>query len=129
MSSNGFFLEFFGFQLIWWVVSYEFIEQQLKNDYEKVVVVYDKLKEIFVKYFIFVELYLYFFDWKKQIEKLNFVEFGLDYFVKKIVVIQFCILLQLLFNKDFNLFIEDLVVRKKEGFSNLIFFNQQKQVE
>lgn len=129
MSSNGSFPEFLGAQTTWWVASSELIGQQLKNDYEKAVTAYNNLKETPVKHLIPSELYLHPTDWQKQTERLNTVEFGPDYSSRQTSTVQFRTLPQPSFNKDFNLLIEDLVARKKEGFTNLIFSNQQKQVE
>lgn len=129
LNGNGTFPEFVGKNATFWIASCEMVEKALEKDYEKAVSIYDKLPKNTVKHSLPSELYMHPSDWKAYLETVSTIEFGPDYRFKANETVQFTIQPQPAFNKDFELLKEDLIQRKNNGFTNLIFSNQPKQIE
>jgi len=129
MNDNfGSFLEFAGRNTTLWMSSQQMIVSILGKEYEKAVKIYDGLNHT-VKQTIPSNLYVHKTEWEKQIEAFSIVEFGPDYTFKPTQEFQFAVQGQPVFNKNFELLRDDLVARKKVGFTNLFFSNQPKQIE
>lgn len=129
MNDNfGSFLEFAGRNTTLWMSSQQMIVSILGKEYEKAVKIYDGLNHT-VKQTIPSNLYVHKTEWEKQIEAFSIVEFGPDYTFKPTQEFQFVVQGQPVFNKNFELLRDDLVARKKVGFTNLFFSNQPKQIE
>lgn len=129
VNGSGTFLEFIGKNASYWLASGEMVETALEKEYEKAVKAYDGLKKDTVKHSLPSELYMHPEDWKAQLKQSSIIEFGPDYQFKAAETISFKIQPQPAFNKDFELLKEDLIQRKKNGATNLIFSNQPKQIE
>ncbi|ASS50781.1 MAG: transcription-repair coupling factor [Candidatus Fluviicola riflensis] len=129
LNGNGTFLEFIGKHTTMWLASHEMVEKALEKDYEKAVATYDKLNKDTVRHSLPGELYMHPTDWKTQLKQCSTIEFGPDYHFKATSVISFQIQPQPAFNKDFELLKTDLIQRKNQGATNLIFSNQPKQIE
>ena len=129
MNDNfGSFLEFAGRNTTLWMSSQQMIVSILGKEYEKAVKIYDGLNHT-VKQTIPSNLYVHKTEWEKQIEAFSIVEFGPDYTFKPTQEFQFMVQGQPVFNKNFELLRDDLIARKKVGFTNLFFSNQPKQIE
>ncbi|MDH4471471.1 MAG: transcription-repair coupling factor [Fluviicola sp.] len=129
LDGNGTFLEFIGKHTTIWLASHEMVEKALEKDYEKAVSTYDKLNKDTVRHSLPNELYMHPADWKTQLKQCSTIEFGPDYHFKATTVVSFNIQPQPAFNKDFELLKTDLIQRKNQGSTNLIFSNQPKQIE
>jgi transcription-repair coupling factor (superfamily II helicase) len=129
LNGNGTFLEFIGKHTTIWLASHEMVEKALEKDYEKAVTTYDKLNKDTVRHSLPSELYMHPADWKGQLKQCSTIEFGPDYHFKATNVVSFNIQPQPAFNKDFELLKTDLIQRKNQGSTNLIFSNQPKQIE
>lgn len=129
LDGNGTFLEFIGKHTTIWLASHEMVEKALEKDYEKAVATYDKLNKDTVRHSLPSELYMHPADWKTQLKQCSTIEFGPDYHFKATNVVSFNIQPQPAFNKDFELLKTDLIQRKNQGSTNLIFSNQPKQIE
>jgi len=129
LDGNGTFLEFIGKHTTIWLASHEMVEKALEKDYEKAVATYDKLNKDTIRHSLPSELYMHPADWKTQQKQCSTIEFGPDYHFKATSVISFNIQPQPAFNKDFELLKTDLIQRKNQGSTNLIFSNQPKQIE
>jgi transcription-repair coupling factor (superfamily II helicase) len=129
LSGSGTFPEFIGKNATYWLASSDMVEKALEKDYEKAVAAYDKLSKETVKHSLPSELYMHPTDWKKQLAPVSVIEFGPDYNFSAKETVQFQAQPQPAFNKDFELLKEDLVQRRANGFTNLIFSNQPKQIE
>jgi transcription-repair coupling factor (superfamily II helicase) len=126
---NASFLQFVGNQSTVWLKSYDLMENRLVKDYEKALKIYDQLSGSPVKHRIPSELYYHKSDWIKEIEALSVIEFGAENAFKSDLIIQFDFKAQPSFNKNFDLLCADLIARKEQGMTNLIFSNQPKQIE
>ena len=100
----------------------------LELEYKKAVKVFDGL-ESEVKHTIPSELFYHPEDFKKNVEGMTTVEFGSDLHFDSKHKITFGFKPQPSFNKNFDLLTEDLIQRKNNGFTNLIFSNQPKQID
>lgn len=129
VNGSGTFPEFIGKQATYWIGSVEMVEKALAKDYEKAVSVYDTLNNDTIKHSKPAELYMHPSDWKAQLKLVSTVEFGPDYHQKANETVTFQVQPQPAFNKDFELLKEDLIQRKNNGFLNLIFSNQPRQIE
>lgn len=122
------FLTFLGKNTTLWLSSHQITSSILNKEYEKAVKIHEGLNHS-VKQAIPDSLYLHKSDWEKEIKELNVIEWGPDYSFKADFTAQFTIQSQPVFNKNFELFRDELFARKKAGFTNLFFSNQVKQVE
>lgn len=129
LNGNGTFLEFIGKHTTIWLASHEIVEKALEKDYEKAVAAYDKLNKDTVRHSLPSELYMHPSDWNARLKECSTVEFGPDYYFKATSIISFNIQPQPAFNKDFELLKTDLIQRRNQGSTNLIFSNQPKQIE
>lgn len=129
LNGNGTFPEFVGKNATFWIASCEMVEKALDKEYEKAVSIYDQLPKNTIKHSLPAELYMHPTDWKKYLETVSIVEFGPDYRFKATDTVSFSVQPQPAFNKDFELLKEDLIQRKNNGQTNLIFSNQPKQIE
>lgn len=122
------FIRFLGKNATVWLSSHQIVVNTLSKEYEKAVSIYDQLNTT-VKHAIPAELYLHKSEWEKSIQEMNLIEWGPDYAFKADLEVAFKIQSQPSFNKNFELLLEDLTARKNNGFTNLFFSNQPKQIE
>jgi transcription-repair coupling factor (superfamily II helicase) len=127
-DSFGSFLDFAGKNSTVWLSSQQMILSVLNKEYEKAVKIFEGLNHT-VKQTIPDNLYLHKSEWEKQLNSFSVVEWGADYFFKANKSFQFTVHAQPVFNKKFELLRDDLIARKKVGFTNLFFSNQPKQIE
>lgn len=127
-TKNGSFLEFIGKSTTIWMSSYDQILGVLETEYEKAIKLYDNYSGE-IKPSIPSELYLHPTDFKEEIIPFSIIEWGPVYFFKSTMAHKFTFQPQPSFNKNFELLRTDLIARKKEGFTNLIFSNQPKQID
>jgi transcription-repair coupling factor (superfamily II helicase) len=127
-DSFGNFLEFVGRNTTVWLSSHKVTLSILGKEYEKAVKIFDGLNQT-VKQTIPSNLYVHKTEWEKQLESFSIVEWGPDFSFNASHTFQFHIQAQPVFNKNFELLKDDLLARKKVGFTNLFFSNQPKQIE
>lgn len=123
------FLTFLGQNSTVWISSHQLIMSVLNKEYDKAVGIYEKLNHNTIKHTLPSNLYLHKTEWEKEIQELNVIEWGPDFSFKADFETQFVVQTQPAFNKNFELLRDDLVIRKKAGFTNLFFSNQPKQIE
>jgi transcription-repair coupling factor (superfamily II helicase) len=128
-EGNGTFLEFLGQQATVWLSSAKLVEHQLEQAYKKAVEQYDKLKDSPVKHALPSDLFMHPSDWSRQLPTYRCIEFGTDFHFKPTFEISFKILAQPAFNKNFELLRDDFKARLKNGYTNLLFSNQPRQIE
>ena len=122
------FLAFCGQNTTVWLSSNQLLTSVLGKEYEKAVKIYEGLNHT-VKQTIPDNIYLHKTEWEKELAKFSVVEWGPDFSFKAEFTAEFVIQSQPVFNKNFVLFHDDLIARKKVGFTNLFFSNQPKQIE
>lgn len=128
-STNfGSILDFVGKNAVVWLASNSLVTSMLDKEYEKAVKIYEGLTTT-VKPAIPSELYVHKTEWAKQVASFSVLEFGPEYQFKADASFQFEIQSQPVFNKNFELLRDDLIARKKLGYTNLFFSNQAKQLE
>lgn len=127
-EENVNFIDFIGNTTTVWLASYDQTLDDLEVEYKKAVSAYDKLNSE-VKHTIPSQLFYHPEDFKKSIVDMTVVEFGANFHFKSEHTITFDFKPQPSFNKNFDLLTEDLLQRKKNGFTNLIFSNQPKQID
>ncbi len=124
----GSILEFSGKQTTVWISSNQLINGALSKDYEKATKTYEDLNHT-VKHTIPADLYTHKTEWNEQLKEHSVIEWGPDFSFEPTFEQTFKVLPQPTFNKNFDLLKEDLIQRKKLGFTNLLFSNQPKQIE
>lgn len=124
----GSILEFSGKQTTVWLSSNQLINGALSKDYEKATKTYEELNHT-VKHTIPADLYTHKTEWNEQLKEHSVIEWGPDFSFEPTFEQTFKVLPQPTFNKNFDLLKEDLIQRKKLGFTNLLFSNQPKQIE
>ncbi len=128
LEENGSFFSFLGTNTTVWLTSYNQLIDKLEKEYEKSVKIHGELPDN-VKRTLPSDLYLHPTDAKKELEAYSIIEWGPDYQFKADKTVTFDFLPQPSFNKNFDLLREDLLARTKNGFTNLIFSNQPKQID
>ena len=111
-----------------WIDSVERAKQTLKNEFEKAQKIYDSLDQE-IKKTVPSDLFINDKDLVLNFENLKLVEMGTTSYFENASPINFELLPQPSFNKNFNLLIDDLVKNQKNQFKNYIFSNQAKQIE
>lgn len=127
-TENASFLEFLGDTATLWIASVEQTKTDLDKEYKKALQVYDNINST-VKPTIPSELYFHPTDLDDILNTFSLIEFGRDHHFTKSITIEFNFKPQPSFNKNFDLITEDLLTRKQNGFTNLIFSNQTKQID
>lgn len=127
-DENVTFLEFIGDTATVWLASYKQTLSKLDTEYIKAVAIYDESSSD-LKPTIPAELFVHPTDFNKLIADYSIIEFGTDKHFKSNKSIVFNFKPQPSFNKQFDLLTEDLLAKKKSGYTNLIFSNQPKQIE
>ncbi|MFK7787829.1 MAG: transcription-repair coupling factor [Crocinitomicaceae bacterium] len=127
-EENVSFIDFIGNTTKVWVSSYEQALNALEVEYKKAVKVFDNL-ESEVNHTIPSELFYHPEDFKKNVVDMTIIEFGSDLHFESEHKINFDFKPQPSFNKNFDLLTQDLIQRKKNGCTNLIFSNQPKQID
>ena len=122
------FLEFLGKNATIWLSSMGGVINTLQKEYEKAVKIYDGLNHT-VKQSLPSELYTHKTEWINQVAEYSIIEWGPEYHFESAYEAVFDVQQQPAFNKNFELLREDLIARKKVGFTNLFFSNQPKQIE
>jgi len=128
-TENGSFLSFIGASSTIWMSSYKEVKSQLETEYTKAVKIYSDLPDSAVEHHSPNELFYHPTEWEKEVDLLSQIEWGPDYTHKDTTEINFGNQPQPSFNKNFDLLTADLKQRKKQGYTNLIFSNQPKQIE
>lgn len=121
-------LEYMGSDLTIWLSSNSLVQAMLDKEYEKAVKIYEELNHT-VKKTLPADLYFHESEWNKELAQRKVVEWGGDYSFEAKETIQFQTLGQPSFNKQFELLKEDFSAHSKNGFKNLIFSSQAKQIE
>ena len=111
-----------------WIDSVERAKQTLKNEFEKAQKIYDSLDQE-IKKTVPSDLFINDKDLVLNFENLKLVEMGTTSYFENASPINFELIPQPSFNKNFNLLIDDLVKNQKNQFKNYIFSNQAKQIE
>lgn len=127
-EENVSFIDFIGNTTTIWLASYDQTLDDLEAEYKKAVSIYDKLNSE-VSHTLPAELFYHPEDFKKNSVDMTVVEFGTDFHFPSEHKIAFDFKPQPSFNKNFDLLTQDLIQRKKAGFTNLIFSNQPKQID
>ncbi len=127
-EENVSFIDFIGNTTTVWLTSYDQTLNDLEVEYKKAVSAYDKLNSE-VNHTIPSELFYHPEDFKKNITDMTVVEFGTGFHFPSEHKVAFDFKPQPSFNKNFDLLTHDLIERKKQGFTNLIFSNQPKQID
>jgi transcription-repair coupling factor (superfamily II helicase) len=122
------FLDFLGKNATVWFSSMGGVINTLQKEYEKAVKIYDGLNHT-VKQSLPSELYTHKTEWINQVAEYSIIEWGPEYHFEAAYEAVFDVQQQPAFNKNFELLREDLIARKKVGFTNLFFSNQPKQIE
>ena len=111
-----------------WIDSVERAKQTLKNEFDKAHKIYDSLDQE-IKKTVPSDLFINDKDLVLNFENLKLVEMGTTSYFENASPINFELIPQPSFNKNFNLLIDDLVKNQKNQFKNYIFSNQAKQIE
>jgi transcription-repair coupling factor (superfamily II helicase) len=127
-TKNGTFLEFITSNATLWLTSFDQTTDVLEKEYEKAVKQFDTYQGI-IKPALPNELYTHPSDFKKEIENFSIIEWGPTYHFKSNLKYAFTFQPQPSFNKNFELLRTDLIEREKQGYTNLIFSNQPKQID
>ena len=111
-----------------WIDSVERAKQTLKNEFDKAQKIYDSLDQE-IKKTVPSDLFINDKDLALNFENLKLVEMGTTSYFENASPINFELIPQPSFNKNFNLLIDDLAKNQKNQFKNYIFSNQAKQIE
>ena len=111
-----------------WIDSVERAKQTLKNEFDKAHKIYDSLDQE-IKKTVPSDLFINDKDLVLNFENLKLVEMGTKSYFENASPINFELIPQPSFNKNFNLLIDDLAKNQKNQFKNYIFSNQAKQIE
>lgn len=122
------FLDYLPPQTILWFQNIEFARDEVSKEYEKAVGIFEKLEnpkfqtnpqELFIGGDTFL----------KRLLDFKLVEFGTQNFLNDSEIVSFDQQPQPAFNKNFDLLIDDLSKKTKEGYTNFILSDNAKQTE
>ncbi len=111
-----------------WIDSIERAKASLKKEFDKANKIYESLDQE-IKKTLPSDLFINDKDFTLNLENYKVVEMGTQSYFKGATAINFELLPQPSFNKNFNLLIDDLGENQKNNFQNYIFSNQPKQIE
>ncbi|MEN9699874.1 MAG: transcription-repair coupling factor [Bacteroidota bacterium] len=121
-------LHFMGSSTMCWVADDQRVYDILKKEYEKSLEIYAALPDT-VKHSLPSDLYLSHLEWQDQLVSYSLIEWGPMYQHSATASVLFDCLPQPSFNKNFERLHADLLAHKNQGFTNLIFSNQSRQIE
>lgn len=127
-NNNVSIFEFLGETNSIWISSYDRLKAKLDAEYKKAVKIHESITSE-VEHLLPEELFLHPTTLEKNLQHSTTIEFGSDQFFEPSLNIDFTFKPQPSFNKNFDLLVEDLIMRKKSGYSTFIFSNQPKQIE
>ena len=127
-EGNVTFFDFLGENVTVWASSIELTKDLIDKEYKRAVSIYTRL-ETQTTPTIPSALFLHPSEVERALEQTSVIEFGIDQFYKRVKLVEFNFKPQPSFNKNFDLLTKDLVQRKKDGYTNLIFSNQPKQID
>ena len=127
-EENVTFFDFLGEQVTVWASSIELTIDTVSKEYKNAVHIHTHL-DTQTTATIPSDLFLHPSEVERSLEQTSVIEFGTDQFYKRGKLIEFDFKPQPSFNKNFDLLTKDLVQRKKDGYTNLIFSNQPKQID
>lgn len=127
-EENVSFFEFLGKHFTLWTDAYDSVKKQLEEEYRRAVAIHDKLERAIAPA-LPSELYLHATEMDALFTEINVIEFGQESYFKPSFEQRFEFRPQPSFNKNFDLLTQDLLAHSKQGFTNLIFSNQPKQLD
>ena len=127
-ESRETFLDFIPQDSCIWIKSYNVTIECLKKEFDKAVFHYHKLQSI-LEHLKPEELYTQAEEFKKLAKKFSLIEFGAQPSFKHHVEVQYEMLPQPSFNKNFELLTQNLQGNSKHGYENILFGSNAKQLE
>jgi transcription-repair coupling factor (superfamily II helicase) len=128
LEGNGSFFEFLGQHVTIWSSSVEQLSAIIDKEYTRAVKIHSELSDT-VKRTLPGDLYMHPTEIQQVLEDHGTIEWGPDYHFKPDLTCTFDFLPQPSFNKNFDLLRSDLAAHAENGFTNLIFSNQPKQID
>jgi len=128
LEGNGSFFEFLGQHVTIWISSVEQFSSIIDKEYKRAVKIHSELSDT-VKRTLPGDLYMHPSEIEHVLEDHSTIEWGPEYHFKADHACQFDFLPQPSFNKNFDLLRSDLAAHAENGFNNLIFSNQPKQID
>ena len=122
------FFQYLNGEITIWIDSIERAKASLKKEFDKANKIYESLDQE-IKKTLPSDLFINDKDFTLNLENSKVVEMGTQSYFKGATAINFELLPQPSFNKNFNLLIDDLGENQKNKFQNYIFSNQPKQIE
>ena len=128
LEGNGSFFEFLGQHVTIWISSVEQLSAIIDKEYKRAVKIHSELSDT-VKRTLPGDLYMHPSEVEHVLKDHSTIEWGPEYHFKGDHACQFDFLPQPSFNKNFDLLRSDLAAHAENGFNNLIFSNQPKQID
>ena len=128
LEGNGSFFEFLGQHVTIWISSVEQLNSIIDKEYKRAVKIHSELSDT-VKRTLPGDLFMHPSEIEHVLEDHSTIEWGPEYHFKADHACQFDFLPQPSFNKNFDLLRSDLAAHAENGFNNLIFSNQPKQID
>ncbi len=120
--------DFLGASTTVWIDSVQTARTRLENEYKKAVEIYDSLNRE-VPPSLPSDLFIHPSDVTDLLNALSVIEFGADKHFTPDHTVTFHFKPQPSFNKNFDLLSKDLHEHDRQGYTNLIFSNQPKQLD
>ncbi len=128
LEGNGSFFEFLGQHVTIWISSVEQLNYIIDKEYKRAVKIHSELSDT-VKRTLPGDLFMHPSEIEHVLEDHSTIEWGPEYHFTADHACQFDFLPQPSFNKNFDLLRSDLAAHAENGFDNLIFSNQPKQID
>jgi transcription-repair coupling factor (superfamily II helicase) len=123
------FLEFLTKHTLVWAKNIELASERIHKDFERAEVAYKEVEGSPLQHLQPADLFSTKDSFIEEITQRNTLEFGTQYYLEADLVIQFNQKPQPSFNKNFDLLHDDIVAKKKEGFTNILLADSSKQIE
>jgi transcription-repair coupling factor (superfamily II helicase) len=127
-ESRQSFVEFLGSDCIVWFKHFELVLDRMDKSFALAQAAFSKLDNT-VKQLPPTELYSNSTEFRSQILQNNLIEFGNQFTLQATHVFTYHFLPQPSFNKNFNHLLDNLKANVRNGFENIIFAENHKQIE
>jgi len=127
-ESRQTFFEFLGNDIIVWLKNFQLTLDRIEKAYLLAETAFSKLENV-IEQLVPSELYIHKDIFSKQLLNVSLVEFGNHFSLTPTKIINYNFSPQPSFNKNFSYLLDNLNANLRNGYENIIFAENQKQIE
>jgi len=128
-ESRETFISFLTKNSLIWIKNIDLTAELINKEFERAEIAYKEIKDSPLKHIEPADLFVSKEGLVEELLLRNTIEFGSQYAIDADLVVQFNQKPQPSFNKNFDLLHDDLMAKKKAGFTNVLLADSSKQIE